>query len=151
MYKGFYKYNNSQLIYAPHFVETIGMVLVADNKDNYAYPVNGWIWAESENQAKEYFQQIATDYEINNFPSDYIPPFLVQPEGFYLKTTKYDENEFSKLVSLTKLMIEMGQASLTTPIYISDSQSIKRQITIGRFYQIMIQYGMYCYQSRIST
>jgi hypothetical protein len=46
---GFYKKNeNGEWMYAPNFVESTEYVLVRDNKDNYQYPVDGWVWYDEK-------------------------------------------------------------------------------------------------------
>lgn len=29
--------------------------LLTEDKDSYTYPIDGWIWANSENEAREFF------------------------------------------------------------------------------------------------
>lgn len=29
--------------------------LLTEDKDTYTYPIDGWIWANSENEAREFF------------------------------------------------------------------------------------------------
>jgi hypothetical protein len=53
--QGFYKYQDGQIFHAPTFVEGTGILLLASEKDTYQYPVDGWIWAESEDEALNYF------------------------------------------------------------------------------------------------
>jgi hypothetical protein len=53
MTSGFYKKDNEELLYAPNIVEGNGFVLVAQDKDQYDYPVDGWYWFESEEEAME--------------------------------------------------------------------------------------------------
>ena len=55
MTEGFYKKQNDELIYAPNIIEGNGYVLLAQDKDAYEYPVDGWIWFESEEMAMENF------------------------------------------------------------------------------------------------
>jgi hypothetical protein len=55
MTSGFYKKDNEELFYAPNIVEGNGFVLVAQDKDQYEYPVNGWVWFDSEEEAEEVF------------------------------------------------------------------------------------------------
>ena len=54
---GFYKNENSGLLYAPNFVygpyQTFS--LLKENKDHYTYPVEGWYWFDSEVEAKAFF------------------------------------------------------------------------------------------------
>ena len=51
MTSGFYKKDNEELFYAPNIVEGNRFVLVAQDKDQYEYPVDGWYWFDSEEEA----------------------------------------------------------------------------------------------------
>ena len=51
MTSGFYKKDNEELLYAPNIVEGNGFVLVSQDKDQYEYPVDGWYWFDSEQEA----------------------------------------------------------------------------------------------------
>lgn len=51
MTQGFYKKIDDQIMYAPNYVESLGFVLVKEEKDNYKYPIDGWIWFDSEEEA----------------------------------------------------------------------------------------------------
>lgn len=51
MTAGFYKKQDGQLLYGSHTVEGNGYVLLAQDKDQYEYPIDGWIWFESEEEA----------------------------------------------------------------------------------------------------
>ena len=50
MTAGFYKKENDTLYYAPNIVEGDGYVLIAQDKDQYEYPINGWNWFDSEEE-----------------------------------------------------------------------------------------------------
>ena len=52
MTAGFYKKENDTLFYAPNIIEGDGYVLVAQDKDQYEYPIEGWTWFDSEEEAK---------------------------------------------------------------------------------------------------
>ena len=52
MTAGFYKKENDTLFYAPNIIEGDGYVLVAQDKDQYEYPIDGWTWFDSEEEAK---------------------------------------------------------------------------------------------------
>jgi hypothetical protein len=52
MTAGFYKKENETLFYAPNIIEAEGYVLVAQDKDQYEYPIDGWTWFDSEEEAK---------------------------------------------------------------------------------------------------
>ena len=54
MTAGFYKkQQDDQIIYAPNWVEGLNLLLIAQNKDQYEYPIDGWTWFDSEEQAFE--------------------------------------------------------------------------------------------------
>ena len=55
MTSGFYKKHGEELLYAPNIVEGNGFVLIAQDKDQYDYPIEGWIWFDSEEEATEYY------------------------------------------------------------------------------------------------
>ena len=57
MTAGFYKKQDGQLLYGPHIVEGDGYVLLAQDKDTYEYPIDGWIWFESEEEANNFFNE----------------------------------------------------------------------------------------------
>ena len=52
MTAGFYKKENDTLYYAPNIIEGDGYVLIAQDKDQYEYPIDGWNWFDSEEEAK---------------------------------------------------------------------------------------------------
>jgi hypothetical protein len=54
MTEGFYKKDNEELFYAPNIVDENGFVLIAQDKDQYEYPVNGWVWFDSEEEALQF-------------------------------------------------------------------------------------------------
>jgi hypothetical protein len=57
MTAGFYKkQEDNQILYAPNWVEGLDISLVAQNKDQYEYPVDGWSWFESEEEARLFFE-----------------------------------------------------------------------------------------------
>lgn len=53
--EGFYKKDVTRLLFAPNFVRGEGYSLVKEEKDNYQYPVNGWHWFNTENEARTFF------------------------------------------------------------------------------------------------
>lgn len=55
MTAGFYKLENGELNYAPTFVEGSGYVLLATEKDNYSYPIYGWWWFDSREEAEAHY------------------------------------------------------------------------------------------------
>jgi hypothetical protein len=57
MTAGFYKKDNEEILYASTTVESTGYVLIAQDKDQYSYPVGGWTWFDSEEEATEYYSK----------------------------------------------------------------------------------------------
>lgn len=53
---GFYKLEDDNWQYAPNFVYAPNYELVRENKDSYTYPVEGWEWFDTEQEAYEFFQ-----------------------------------------------------------------------------------------------
>jgi hypothetical protein len=135
---GFYKKEDSQILYAPNIVEGQGYVLVSLEKDTYEYPIDGWIWAQSEADAIAYFENI----------EQAVPTFDVQPENYKLAAGKTDEEEFMKLVTLSTLALSQNRFLPTTELTIWDHTKFPRTITVERFLEIMVDYGMYCYSLR---
>jgi len=59
MTAGFYKYKigepKDQLLYAPNAVHNKNYKLLKEEKDNYQYPVSGWYWFDTEEEAFTFF------------------------------------------------------------------------------------------------
>ena len=53
--EGFYKKDITRLLFAPNFVRGEDYSLVKEDKDTYQYPVNGWHWFNTENEARTFF------------------------------------------------------------------------------------------------
>ena len=51
MNEGFYKNEDGDVLFAPNFVEAPDFEIYKENKDTYEYPVHGWIWFDSEDDA----------------------------------------------------------------------------------------------------
>ena len=54
MNPGFYKLDG-ELLYGPNFVLNANYELRKETKDQHTYPVDGWSWFDSEQQARLYF------------------------------------------------------------------------------------------------
>ena len=52
---GFYKFEEGELLYAPDFVSAPTFELNIELKDTYTYPVEGWYYFDSEEEAKIFF------------------------------------------------------------------------------------------------
>lgn len=55
MNPGFYKKENNYLIYGPNFVLNMNYELRLDLKDTYEYPIDGWYWFDSDDEAYAFF------------------------------------------------------------------------------------------------
>lgn len=52
MSQGFYRSDGGDtLIYAPNYVDAPDYTLVKELKDTYQYPIQGWLWFDSEGEA----------------------------------------------------------------------------------------------------
>ena len=49
---GFYKLDDV-LLYAPNYVLNKDYTLLKEEYENHAYPVDGWTWFESEDEARQ--------------------------------------------------------------------------------------------------
>lgn len=47
----FYKRDGDEILEAPNFVSGPGFELLAENHSEYAYPVDGWYWFDSADEA----------------------------------------------------------------------------------------------------
>jgi hypothetical protein len=67
MEKGFYKYDSSsELLHAPNFVYCHGVELKVELKDNYTYPVMGWVYFDTLKEAYDNFGLDYAQYLIDN-------------------------------------------------------------------------------------
>lgn len=55
MNEGFYKLEKGIVLYAPNFVCAPNYELEKGHNDKYTYPVDGWFWFNSEDEALAYF------------------------------------------------------------------------------------------------
>lgn len=53
--QGFYKLDSEQLFFAPNFVSGPGLSLRAADRGQYSFPVGGWLWFDSQDEALGYF------------------------------------------------------------------------------------------------
>lgn len=58
---GFYKFENNNILYAPNFVTNVYYELTKENHSQFIYPVDGWYWFESENEATIFFENLKQD------------------------------------------------------------------------------------------
>jgi hypothetical protein len=52
---GFYKLDGADLLYGQNYIINAEYTLLREHKDEYSYPQDGWMWFDSEDQAREYF------------------------------------------------------------------------------------------------
>jgi hypothetical protein len=136
---GFYKKEETEILFAPNIVNGPNYMLVISDKDSYEYPIDGWVYADSFDGAIAYFASAANGS---------IDPFNVQPENYKLSANREDEAEFSKLITLLSLALQQNKMLPSTEITIWDHIKQPRTITVQRFLEIMVDYGLFCYQNR---
>jgi len=136
---GFYKKEETEILFAPNIVNGPNYMLVLSDKDSYEYPIDGWIYADSFDGAIAYFASAANGS---------IESFNVQPENYKLSANREDEAEFSKLITLLSLALQQNKMLPSTEITIWDHIKQPRTITVQRFLEIMVDYGLFCYQNR---
>jgi hypothetical protein len=67
---GFYKAENNELFYGPNYVLGINSEnLYKENKDSYEFPINGWYWFDTEEEAR-----IALNVPVPPPPPIFVPP-----------------------------------------------------------------------------
>ena len=54
---GFYRLRDDKLTHAPNAVRAPTYDLFRKDKDSYTYPVHGWYWFDSEEDAKAFFNK----------------------------------------------------------------------------------------------
>lgn len=74
---GFYRKDNDQLLFAPNFVYGEAFELFRNNKNTYEYPVNGWKWFDSEEEAR-------LEYNLPKPPEETLPPNSSLPPNLNL-------------------------------------------------------------------
>jgi hypothetical protein len=65
-------------------------------------------------------------------------PYVVDPEGFSLATQENDQNAFTRLLTL----LNTAGAPNEMETSIADINNVVHNITVGRFKQIMVVYGL---------
>lgn len=63
MSAGFYKYEEPFLHFGANYVLDARYELRKESKDDYGYPVDGWYWFDSQDEAHAFFE---IDQENNN-------------------------------------------------------------------------------------
>lgn len=51
----FYKLDDGLLLEGPNAVYAPTFILLKEYKDTYEYPVEGWVWMDTEEQARAFF------------------------------------------------------------------------------------------------
>lgn len=56
MSAGFYKYEDPNLYFGANYVLNADYELRKETKDDHSYPVDGWYWFDSQDEAKQFFE-----------------------------------------------------------------------------------------------
>jgi hypothetical protein len=67
MTQGFYTYDGNEGFFAPNAVYAKDYVLLKEQKDTYTYPVNGWWWFDTLEQAQAHFNT-RYDFGLSDTP-----------------------------------------------------------------------------------
>jgi len=51
----FFKQDNNELFEGPNVVQGLGFALFKEEKDTYTYPVEGWYWFDTTEEAMAFF------------------------------------------------------------------------------------------------
>ena len=60
---GFYKLD-ADLLYGPNYVLNANYELRRETKDQHTYPIDGWYWFDSEEEARLFFDLPAKEEEL---------------------------------------------------------------------------------------
>lgn len=52
---GFYKNDDGMILYGPNYVEGGSYNIYRQNKDEYNYPISGWYWFDSKEEAYSFW------------------------------------------------------------------------------------------------
>jgi hypothetical protein len=64
---GFYKNEDNMILYGPNFVESGSYNLYKENKDMYTYPIGGWYWFDSIEEAYNFWELPLPEQNQENF------------------------------------------------------------------------------------
>ena len=56
---GFYKLDGDTLLFGPNFVLNANYELRKETHDQHTYPIDGWYWFNSEEEAKTFLNKIS--------------------------------------------------------------------------------------------
>jgi hypothetical protein len=75
----FYKNDNGTLLCGPNFVENANYSLRREIYDTYTYPIDGWYWFETDEEARKFFG--LPEPQLNPAPMQ-VPFMPSPPMGF---------------------------------------------------------------------
>lgn len=100
-------------------------------------------------KADEMFLENALENGLTYAPiEENFSGFYIFPENYRLSDENNDENEFNKLITLCKLGIDSNILTNDSIIKIKDISGNVHETTVSRFFEIMVQYGLHCYNNR---
>lgn len=112
----FYKMTEGGLLCAPNFVHAPGYSLVAESKDAYTYPADGWYWFDTQAAAESFFAAAAAP----------IPPTAITKLAFRQRFTAAERvaMEIAQLDDATATM-QARQAAAALRASSADLQASK--------------------------
>jgi hypothetical protein len=64
MSAGFYKLEGNTLHYGPNYVRCLEYKLFKETKDDHTYPIDGWYWFDSQEEAHTHFGIVVVDQPV---------------------------------------------------------------------------------------
>ena len=137
----FYKKTENEILKGELLVATPNYSLYAKDKDNYTYPIDGWRWFDTDEDAESF-------YGVPIDPDDVVevvkpPPSkkVTLSNGLVLAAEKDDTNAFTSMTVLVSLALQNGIIQSDTPQTIKDAEGILHEIPTQDFLGLMLEYG----------
>jgi hypothetical protein len=154
MTQGFYNNLTGTLQYAPHSVCGPDFNLFRDNHEIHDYPVYGWWWFDSLDEACAQLGVTPEEraaFETNTpLPNDAARIFKAAISegfdtgaGFKLALGDADRNAFTQMLVLVTTAMGIGVITQDTPQTIADVDGKPHAITTTEFIGLMLRYGQH--------
>ena len=157
MTQGFYSNITGTLQYAPNHVVGPDFALFRDNHEAFEYPVYGWYWFDSLDEAcaelgmtteerQAYEAGLPTPSNSSDAAkvfADAVKAGFDTSMGFKLALADADRNAFTQMLVLVNTALSVGVITQATPQTIADIDGVPHTVTTLIFIGLMLQYGAY--------
>lgn len=135
---GFYKNDNGTFLYAPLFVQALGLLLLRQERDEYTYPIEGWRWFDSKDEAIAAYGVTPPDNEVEVAASFITPKWgawrreMSGLPSFQLLFQLIDQSSQGQAAwaYLLNLLFRVGEDESIIPDMIALWQQISRVVDI---------------------